>query len=129
MRVYTECHSDRFPQDVKKPKIELFAFKLAFSDGDLTEEQKNTAILFGVEEELAKQQLCIHTLRSAVTAMNFSDGSVTIACPKLPKDTDARIGVRRDPQNPNLKQKIFGYNLVLATSVELHLKIELLSEA
>ena len=31
----------------------------------------------------------------------------------------------RDPQNPNRKQKIFGYNLVLATSVELHLKIEL----
>ena len=83
MRVYTECPSDRFPQDVKKPKIELFAFKLGFTDGDLTEEQKNTAILFEVEEELAKQQLCIHTLRSAVTAMNFSNGSVTIACPKL----------------------------------------------
>ena len=37
----------------------------------------------------------------------------------------ARIGVRRDPQNPNKKQKIFGYNLVLTTSVELHLKLEL----
>ena len=27
IRVYTECPSDRFPHDVKKPKIELFAFK------------------------------------------------------------------------------------------------------
>ena len=37
----------------------------------------------------------------------------------------ARIGVRRDPKNPDRKEKIFGYNLVLSTSVELHLKIEL----
>jgi len=125
VRVYTDCPSDRFPEDVKKPKIELFAFKLAFADGEPSEEQKNTAILFCIEKELEKHQLCIHTLRSAVTAMNFGDGSMTMACPKLPKDTDARIGVRRDPQNPNRKQKIFGYNLVLATSVELHLKIEL----
>jgi hypothetical protein len=125
VRVYTECPSDRFPQDVKKPRIELFAFRLAFDDGELSREQVNTAILFGVENELEKQQLCIHALRSAVTAINFADGSMTMACPKLPKDTDARIGVRRDPQNPNKKQKIFGYNLVLTTSVELHLKIEL----
>ena len=125
IRVYTECPSDRFPHDVKKPKIELFAFKLAFTDGELTEEQKNTAILFGVQKELEKHRLCIHTLRSAVKNINLSDGSVTMCCPKLPKDTDARIGVRRNPQNPNRKQKIFGYNLVLTTSVELHLKIEL----
>jgi hypothetical protein len=64
-----------------------------------------------------------------VTAINPDDGSITICCPKLPKDTDARIGVRRNPQNPDKKQKIFGYNLVLTTSVELQLKIELLSEA
>jgi len=50
---------------------------------------------------------------------------MTICCPKLPKDIDARIGVRRDPKNPDKKQKIFGYNLVLTTSVELQLNIEL----
>lgn len=125
VRVYTECPSNRFPQDVEKPKIELFAFKIGFTDGDLAEEQKNTAILFGVEEELAKQQLCIHTLRSNVININFNDSTMSIQCPKLPKDTDARIGVRRDPQNPDKIQKIFGYNLVLSTSVEVHLQIEL----
>lgn len=131
VRVYTECPSDRFPEkdkkgnEIKKPKIELFAFRLAFADGKPTDEQKNTAILFGVEEELAKQQLCINTLRSNVSSINFDDGTITISCPKLPKDTDARIGVRRDPQNPDKIQKIFGYNLVLSTSVEVHLKIEL----
>jgi len=125
VRVYTECPSDRFPQDVKKPRIELFAFRLAFADGELSREQVNTAILFGAKKELDKQNLCINAIRSNVSSINFDDGSMTMCCPRLPKDTDARIGVRRDPQNPNKKQKIFGYNLVLTTSVELHLKIEL----
>ena len=131
IRVKAPCPSDRFPEkdkkgkEIKRPKIEIFACKLAFADGELTEEQKNTAILFGVEEELSKQNLCIQTTRSNVSTINFEDGSMTISCPKLPRDTHARIGVRRNPKNPNKKEKIFGYNLVLSTSVEMQLKIEL----
>jgi len=125
VRVYTDCPGNRFPENIKKPKIELFAFKLAFCDGDPVDEQTNTAILFGVQEQLNRQQLCIKTIRSNVFNIDFNNGSMSLCCPKLPKDTDARIGVRRDPQNPDKKQKIFGYNLVLSTSVELHLKIEL----
>jgi hypothetical protein len=131
VRVYTECPSNRFPEkdkngdEIKKPKIELFAFRLAFADGELSQEQVNTTILFDVKEALDKQNLCINTIRSNVSSINFSDGSMSICCPKLPKDTDARIGVRRNPQDPNRKQKIFGYNLVLTTSVEVHLRLEL----
>jgi hypothetical protein len=131
VRVYTECPSKRFPDkdkngnEIKKPKIELFAFRLAFADGELSQEQVNTAILFDVKKELDKQNLYINTIRSNVSSINFDDGSITICCPKLPKDTDAKIGVRRNPQNPNKKQKIFGYNLVLTTSIEVHLKLEL----
>ena len=131
IRVYTQCPSDRFPQkdkngnEIKKPKIELFAFNLAFADGQPTAEQNNTAVLFKVKENLDKQNLCINTIRSNVSCINLDDSSMTMSCPKLPTDTDAKIGVRRNPQNPSKKQKIFGYNLVLTTSVELHLKIEL----
>jgi hypothetical protein len=125
VRVYTQCPSTRFPKDVNKPKIELFAFRLAFADGEPSEEQINTAILFDVKDVLDQQQLCINTIRSNVSFINIDEDVMTISCPKLPKDTDARIGVRRDPQDSNKKQKIFGYNLVLTTSVEVHLKIEL----
>ena len=131
VRVYTECPSKRFPEkgkngnEIKKPRIELFAFRLAFADGEPSQEQVNTAILFDVKEELDKQNLCINTIRSNVSSINLNDGSMTICCPKLPKDIDARIGVRRNPQDPNRKQKIFGYNLVLTTSVEVHLRLEL----
>jgi hypothetical protein len=131
IRVYTSCPSERFPEknrkgkEIKRPKVELFACKLVFSDGDIPLEQRNTAILFGVNEELEKQDLCIKTLRTNVTHVNAVEDSVTIRCPKLPRDMDARIGVRRNPQNPDKKEKIFGYNLVLSTSVELELKLEL----
>ena len=54
-RLYAECPSERFPKDVKKPRIELFAFRLAFCDCTPTSEQQNTAALFGVEKELARQ--------------------------------------------------------------------------
>lgn len=117
--------SDRFPEEVKKPKIELFAFKLAFNDGEPSLEEQNTATLFGVQEELQKQNLKLQTIRSNACYVDAMTGSFTFSCPKLPKDTDARIGVRRDPQNPQKKQKIFGYNAVLTTSVEPKLDIEL----
>jgi len=124
IRVYAECPSDRFPKDVKKPKIELFSFRLAFSNGEPAQEQINTAILFGVKDELDRQQLCIQTISSYLTEIDL-DGAMTMICPKLPKDTDARIGVRRHPLYPDKKEKIFGYNAIISTSVEPHLGIEL----
>ncbi|EFK09603.1 conserved hypothetical protein [delta proteobacterium NaphS2] len=110
IRVYAPCPSERFPEkdkkgkEIKRPKVELFACKLAFSDDDIPVGQRNTAILFGVNDELEKQGLCIKTLRTNVTHVNAVDDFITIRCPKLPKDTDARIGVRRDPQNPDKSQ-------------------------
>lgn len=124
-RVYTECPSTRFPEDLQKPKVELFSFRLAFSDGEPNLEQQNTATLFGVKQELEREHLVISTIRSNVMEINPETGAITIACPKLPKDMDARIGVRRNPQNPEKKEKIFGYNAVLSTSLELQLRLEL----
>ncbi len=69
IRVYAPCPSENFPEKnhkgkpIKRPKVEVFACKLAFSDGNPTSEQKNTAILFRVNEELERQGLCLDTLR------------------------------------------------------------------
>jgi hypothetical protein len=77
IRVYTQCPSDRFPEknkngnEIKKPKIELFAFTLAFADGQPSEEQNNTALLFKVKENLDKQNLCINTIRSNISCINL----------------------------------------------------------
>ncbi len=124
IRVYAECPSARFPKDVKKPKIELLSFRLAFANGETSQEQINTAILFGVKDELERQQLCIQAITSNMTAIDI-DGAMTMICPKLPKDTDARIGVRRHPLFPDKKEKVFGYNAIISTSVEPQCGIEL----
>ncbi|MGA1868150.1 MAG: hypothetical protein ACMUJM_06340 [bacterium] len=124
-RIYTECPSTQFPEEIKKPRVELFAFRLDFCDGHLTKNEKNTAHLFRVKQELASHHLCIHTIRSNLTSIDPIDGSITIRCPKFPKDIYGKIGVRKNPQNPDKTEKVFGYNAVFSTSVELALGIEL----
>ena len=57
--------------------------------------------------------------RSNISDINFEDRSLTISCKKRPKDTAARIGVRRNTKNPNKKEKIFGYNLVLSRPLNI----------
>jgi len=109
----------------KTPKVEVFSMKLEFVDGKLSQNQINTALIFGMKEELDKQGMVINVIHSNLFEINPCEGNAKFRCPKIPKDTDARIGVRRDPKNANRKQKIFGYNLVLSTSVELDLKLEL----
>ena len=61
----------------------------------------------------------------AVMGDSISSDAFFFKCPKIPADMEARIGVRRDPQNPNRKQKIFGFNAVIDTSVEMDLRLEL----
>ncbi|MBU2454622.1 MAG: hypothetical protein KJ668_15050 [Proteobacteria bacterium] len=109
----------------KTPKVEVLSIKLEFIDEKPSQNQMNTAMLFGVKEELDKQRMVINVIRSNLFEINPCEGYAKFRCPKIPKDTDARIGVRRDPQNASRKQKIFGYNLVLSTSVELDLNLEL----
>jgi len=109
----------------KPPKMEVLSMRLDFIDGKPSENQINTARLFSVKEELDKHGMVINVLRSNLFEINLCEGHAKFRCPKIPTDTDARIGVRRDPQNANRKQKIFGYNLVVSTSVELDLKLEL----
>lgn len=120
-----KCQCPFAPEEKKSPKFEVLCLRLKIRDEEPTMEQCQTAMLFNVKEELDKHHLFIDTVRSNITEVNLDTGDVILKCPKIPKDTDAKIGVRRDPQNPNRKQKIFGYNLVLSTSVEPDLKLEL----
>ena len=83
--------------------------------------------IFRLEKELQRTGLDLVVTRGVITKIvtTADTDSFFFRCPKLPADTDAKIGVRRDPQNPNRKQKIFGYNAVIDTSIELSLGIEL----
>lgn len=124
-KIKAACPCDNFPQDKKPPKIELLKMKLVPDEGHPPDEQSGTAMLLGVKDLLGRHGLRIHLINSNISLINPDQDTATFSCPKLPKDTDARVGVRRDPKNPNRKEKIFGYNIVLSTSVELDIKLEL----
>jgi len=85
--------------------------------------------IFGLEKDLQSAGLDLVAKRGVLTKIVTGDDthsdSFFFRCPKLPSDLDARIGVRRNPQNPAKKQKIFGFNAVIDTSIELTLGIEL----
>jgi hypothetical protein len=123
IKVRVDCPSNRFPKDVQKPKVELMTLSLKVAD---PEERNPFSKIFGVEEELQEQGLDV-----AIKRINFHSISLDpidsffFRCPKLPSDTEARIGVRRNPKNPDKVEKIFGYNAILTTDIELFLGLEL----
>ena len=123
IKVLVDCPSTRFPEDVQKPKVELMSLNLKMAD---PENPNPFNKIFGVEEELKAQGLDI-----AIKKINFHSISLDqidsffFRCPKLPSDLDARIGVRKNPKNPDKLEKIFGYNAIITTSIELLLGLEL----
>ena len=126
IRIRAQCPSTRFPSDVQRPKVEVLTLCLQQANPD------NPSILNKIcylEEQLQKAGLDLILKRGVITKIALNDSIKTdsffFRCPKLPADMDARIGVRRDPKNPNRKEKIFGFNAVIDTSIELELGLEL----
>jgi hypothetical protein len=124
-KIKIDCPCDTLPEKVKRPRIEALVMKISVMDDAMSQNQIHTAMLFGVKEQLDKQGLCLNTIRTNIAELAPDLDRIILRCPKIPTDTDARIGVRNDPKNSARKQKIFGYNMVLSTSVELDLKLEL----
>jgi len=130
IRIKVPCPSTRFPTDLPRPKVEILT--LCLQEANLDRPSIFNQI-FALQEKLQRAGLDLVVKRGILTKVvlkndTFAD-SFFFRCPKLPSDMDARIGVRRNPQNPNRKQKIFGFNAIIDTSIELELGLELLSEA
>jgi len=54
-------------------------------------------MVLGVKEELDKHGMFINVIRSNLFEINSCDEHAWYRCPKIPTDTDDRIGVRRNP--------------------------------
>jgi len=126
IRVKVPCPSSNFPDDVKRPNVEVLTLFLKEAD---PERPSVFNRIFILEKELYEARLDLMVKRGVITRFemgeSISSDTFFFRCPKLPADMAARIGVRRDPQNPNRKQKIFGFNAVIDTSIEMDLGLEL----
>jgi len=126
IRIKVECPSPRFPPDVQRPKVEVLTLCLHEAN---PEKPSIFNQIFNLQDELQTAGLDLIVKRGLITRIVLDDSIKTdsffFRCPKLPADMDARIGVRRNPKNPNRKEKIFGFNAVIDTSIELDLGLEL----
>jgi hypothetical protein len=125
IRIKVDCPLPHFPDMVPRPKVQVLTLSLEEAN---SEKPSIMNQIFELKEELRKAVLHIVLKRGVLTKIVIGDSTHTdsffFRSPKLPSDTDARIGVRRNPQNPN-KKKIFGFDVIIDTSVELTLGIEL----
>lgn len=127
-RAFVKCPRRQcLPRDVNPPSIEIMAYKLVPFNPELFNEKDQTAKFLGVEEALSKAKLMLVPLRSNISLvlLDLENNPVYVRCPKVPADLDAKIGYRRSKYNPNKKEKVFGFQAVITTSVEPKLGIEL----
>jgi hypothetical protein len=127
LRAYAKCPKGTLPNNVKPPSIQVCAFKLLPYNPDTFNQKDQTAKLFGVEEELKKHNLMLVSIRSNISKveLNLVDNPVYVRCPRMPYDLDAKVGYRRSKHNPNKKEKVFGYQVIISTSIELETGLEI----
>jgi hypothetical protein len=120
MRAYAKCPKGTLPGDVKPPSIPVCAFKLLPYNEDAANEKDQTSKLFGLEDELKKHNLMLVPLRTNISKveLNLKDNPVYVRCPRLAYDLDARAGYRRSKHNPDKKERVFGYQVIVSTAVE-----------
>jgi len=123
IKVRVDCPSARFPEATPKPKVELLSLSLQIAD---PEKPSPFNQIFGVEEELKSHGLDVLVRKIHFHSIRLDQiDSFFFRCPKLPSDTEARIGVRKNPKNPDKVEKVFGYNAIMPTAIELSLGLEL----
>jgi hypothetical protein len=127
MRSYAKCPKGTLPNDVKPPSIQVCAYKLLPFNPEVLDEKDQTSKLFGLEDELKEHNLILVPIRSNVSKIevNLRDNPVYVRCPRMPYDLDARVGYRRSKYNPDKKEHIFGYQVIISTAIEPETGLEI----
>ena len=125
-RSFAICPKDDLPSCVKKrPTFVVFSF--CFLAKEEEQEQGQLAHILGLEKELSQRGLYLKTLSSAISKVDLTEDEplIYVKCPKIPADLEAKIGYKRANHNPNKKVKVFGYQAMITTNIELEIGLEL----
>lgn len=120
LRSFAKCPKGILPNDVKPPSIQVCAFKLLPYNPETFNENDQTSKLFGLEDELKKHNFMLIPIRTNISKidLNLQDNPVYVKCPRMPYDLSAKIGYRRSKYNPDKKEKVFGYQVIISTTIE-----------
>jgi len=120
------CPKDDLPSCVKKrPTFRVLSF--CFLPKEEDQEQSELACILGLEKELSERGLYLKTVSSCISKIDLTEEEplIYVRCPRMPADLEAKIGYRRSNHNPNKKVKIFGYEAMITTNIELKIGLEL----
>ena len=130
-RLYTDCPHPDYPttdahgNPLKRPRFQIFSYRFLPASDQPPDLNDPTLGLLGITEKLLEYGLCFDYDPLLLDYIAFTDQGKDLlhfACPKLPKDLDARLGVQRDNHNPHKKKFVFGYDKVTTYSVEPELE-------
>jgi len=127
-RAFAKCpRRDELPKDIKPPSIQVVAYKLVPFNPELLNENDWTEKMLGLEEELRRHNLMPLPIRSNISHVDSVNWGtpIYVQCPGMPSDLEAKIGYRRSKYNPDKKEKVFGYQVTIITSVESETLLEL----
>ncbi|MBT9132847.1 MAG: hypothetical protein DDT33_01377 [Firmicutes bacterium] len=127
-KAFAKCpRADVFPEGIKPHSIGILSFSLLPFDPDGFDHNDQTTKLLGIDFLLRYHGLMLKTQKSNIRKieLNLQGNPIYVRCPKVPADLEAKVGYRRRKDNPEKKEGVFGFQVVITTSVESHLGIEL----
>jgi len=109
----------------KRPTFRALSFCFIPKEDD--QKRSELAYILGLEKRLSEEGLYLRTLSSSISKIDLTQEKplIYVRCPKIPADLEAKIGHKRANYNPNKKVKVFGYQAMITTNIELEIGLEL----
>ena len=125
-RSFALCPQDDLPSCVRK-RPSFVALSFCFLPKEDDRLQSELARILGVEKKLSQKGLYLKLTSSCVSRIDLTGNNplIYVRCPRMPSDLEAKIGYRRSNHNPNKKVKIFGFQAMITTSIEVEIGLEL----
>lgn len=123
-RSFATCPRGDLPPRVRRrPSFAALPFCF-FAKED--QRQNELASILDIEKELSQEELYLKLLTSCLSKMdlNKDEPLIYVKCPRIPADLEAKIAYRRSNHNPNKKVKVFGYQAMITTSIEVEIGLE-----
>ena len=110
-----------------KKRSSFIALSFCFLPKEEDQRQSELAHILALEERLSQGGLYLKLLSSHISKIDLTQDEplIYVNCPKIPADLEAKIGYRRSNHNPNKKVKVFGYQAMITTNIELEIGLEL----
>jgi len=91
-----------------------------------TKKRSELAYILGLDKRLSQQGLYLKLLHSCVSKIDLTQDEplICVRCPRIPADLEAKISYRRSNHNPHKKVKVFSYQAMITTNIQVEIGLE-----